>query len=264
MSGKVALITGAAQSQGRHHALSLAARGADIIAVDICRQIDFVPYRMGDEAGLDETVRLVEQLGGRIHAAVCDVRDAHGLRTVVDSAVLEFGGLDVVVANASVCSVQTYDEVTADIWKTTMDINVGGVWNTCAAAIPHLVRRGGGSIVMIGSSGSVVGLPFYLPYTVSKHALVGMCRSLALELSNMNIRVNAILPTGVDTPQGHSSVLPRLLEERPDLAGIFTNSLPVDRIEPADVFGALSYLISDAARYVTGVLLPVDAGSTVR
>jgi SDR family mycofactocin-dependent oxidoreductase len=264
LSGKVALVTGAAQSQGREHAITLAGLGADIIAVDICSQVDFVPYRMGDESGLNETARLVEQQGSRIHTAVCDVRDAQRLRDVVDAGVEAFGGLDIVVANASICSVQKFDDVTAEIWDTTLDINVGGVWNTCTAAIGHLEHRGGGSIVVIGSTGSVVGLPFYLPYVVSKHALVGLCRSLALELSDRNIRVNMVSPTGVDTPQGHSTELPRLLEERPDLASVFVNSLPVQRIDPSDVSGAVNYLVSDAARYVTGIVLPVDAGSTIR
>lgn len=264
LTGKVAFVTGAAQSQGRNHAVRMAAEGAHIIAIDICEQLDFVPYDMGDADGLAETVRLVEAQGSKIHAAQCDVRDLKGLQQAIADGVERFGGLDIVIANASICSVQALEEITPELWNTTLEINITGVWNTCSAAIPHLVARGGGNIVVIGSTGSVVGLPFYLPYITSKHAVVGICRSLALELSDRNIRVNAILPTGVDTPQGHSTVLPTLLEQRPDLAPIFVNSLPVQRIDASDVTNALLFLISDGARYITGVSLPVDAGSTIR
>ncbi|NLU83647.1 mycofactocin-coupled SDR family oxidoreductase [Rhodococcus sp. HNM0569] len=263
-SGKVVFVTGAAQSQGRCHAVRFAEEGADVIAVDICEQIDFVPYPMGDGDGLAETVRQVDAVGGRIHAARCDVRDRDALRAVVDEGVARFGRLDIVSANASICSVQPLEEVTPEIWDTTLDVNLTGVWNTCAVAIPHLVSAGGGSIVITGSTGSVVGLPFYLPYVAAKHALVGVCRSLALELSDRNVRVNLVLPTGVDTPQGHSTVLPSLLDRRPDLGAVFTNSLPVSRIESIDVTHALMFLASDEARYVTGTAFPVDAGATIR
>ncbi|WFR74753.1 mycofactocin-coupled SDR family oxidoreductase [Prescottella defluvii] len=264
MQGKVVLVTGAAQSQGRNHAVAMAAEGADVIAIDVCRQEDFVPYAMGTSEGLAETARMVAATGRRVHIAEVDVRDRSGLQRTVSEGVAKLGRLDVVVANASICTVQPHEEVTEELWQATLDVNLTGVWNTCAASIPHLEAAGGGSIVITGSTASTIGLPFYLPYVASKHALTGLCRSLALELSNRNIRVNMINPTGVDTPQGHSQVLPELLEQRPDLAPIFVNSLPVERIDVSDVTGALMYLTSTDARYVTGISLPVDAGSTIR
>lgn len=264
MRGKVALITGAAQGQGRSHALALAAAGADIIAVDICRQLDLVPYSMGTSEGLAQTGRMISELGRRVHLATVDVRGRPQLERAVTRGVELLGRLDLVVANASICTVQPLEEVSEEIWDTTLGVNLTGVWNTCAAAIPHLESSGKGSITITGSTASSIGLPFYLPYSASKHALTGLCRTLALELSNRNIRVNMINPTGVDTPQGRSEVLPALLEERPDLSPIFHNSLPVERIDASDVTSALMYLASDEARYVTGVCLPVDAGSTIR
>ncbi|WP_430331734.1 mycofactocin-coupled SDR family oxidoreductase [Rhodococcus sp. ACT016] len=264
MQGKVVLVTGAAQSQGRNHAVTMASEGADIIAIDVCRQLDLVPYTMGTSEGLAETARMVEATGRRVHTVEADVRDRSGLQRAVAEGVDRFGRLDIVVANASICTVQPHEEVTEELWQTTLDVNLTGVWNTCAVSIPHLESSGGGSIVVTGSTASTIGLPFYLPYVASKHALTGLCRSLALELANRNIRVNMINPTGVDTPQGHSQVLPALLEQRPDLAPIFVNTLPVERIEVDDVTGALMYLASDDARYVTGITLPVDAGSTIR
>jgi SDR family mycofactocin-dependent oxidoreductase len=251
LAGKVAFVTGAAQSQGRSHAIRLAEEGADVIAIDVCRQLDIVPYPMGTEEGLAETVAEVEKRDRRIHAAVAD-------------GVAELGRLDIVSANASICTVQPTEELTAQVWQTTLDVNLTGVWHTCAAALPHLLAAGGGSIVITGSSASLKGLPFYLPYVAAKHALVGVARSLALEFADRGIRVNTLHPTGVDTPQGHSAVLPRLLEQRPDLGPVFMNTLPVTRIEPVDVSNALIYLASDEARYVTGAAFPVDAGSTIR
>jgi SDR family mycofactocin-dependent oxidoreductase len=264
LAGKVAFVTGAAQSQGRSHAIRLAEEGADVIAIDVCRQLDIVPYPMGTEEGLAETVAEVEKRDRRIHAAVADVRDAAHLAQVVADGVAELGRLDIVSANASICTVQPTEELTAQVWQTTLDVNLTGVWHTCAAALPHLLAAGGGSIVITGSSASLKGLPFYLPYVAAKHALVGVARSLALEFADRGIRVNTLHPTGVDTPQGHSAVLPRLLERRPDLGPVFMNTLPVTRIEPVDVSNALIYLASDEARYVTGAAFPVDAGSTIR
>ncbi|MGW5648665.1 mycofactocin-coupled SDR family oxidoreductase [Saccharopolyspora sp. NPDC003752] len=264
LSGKVAFITGAAQSQGRSHAVRLAEEGADIIAVDICRQLDVVKYPMGTEEGLAETVRLVEKHGRRIHTAVADVRDADQLAAVLDAGVAELGGLDIVAANASICTTQPSEDLTPEIWQTTLDINLTGVWNTCAAAIPHLLASGGGSIVITGSTASLKGLPFFLPYVAAKHAVVGIARSLALEFADRGIRVNTIHPTGVDTPQGHSPVLPTLLEKRPDLGPLFMNTLPVERVQSIDISNALVYLASDEARYVTGANFPVDAGNTIR
>jgi (+)-trans-carveol dehydrogenase len=264
LAGKVALITGAAKSQGRSHAIRLAEEGADIIAVDICRQIGFVPYPMATEDDLAETVSAVEALNRRIVAAVADVRDRDALRSAVDKGAAELGRLDIVAANAAITSVQKYSEVTPEIWNTTLDVNLTGVWNTCSVAIPHLLASGGGSITITSSSAGTRALPFYLPYVAAKHALVGLARTLALELANQNIRVNTIHPTGVDTPQGHSEILPGLLDERPDLRPLFMNTLPVSHIQSVDVSNALLYLSSDEARYMTGTTLMVDAGSTIR
>lgn len=237
---------------------------ARTIAVDICRQIGFVPYPMATEDDLAETVAAVEALNRRIVAAVADVRDQQALQHAVDHGVAELGRLDIVSANAAITSVQKYSDVTDEIWDTTLEINLKGVWKTCFVAIPHLLATGRGSITITSSSAGTRALPFYLPYVAAKHALVGVARTLALELADRNIRVNTIHPTGVDTPQGYSDVLPGLLDERPDLRAPFRNTLPVARIQPVDISHALLYLSSDDARYVTGTTLMVDAGSTIR
>ena len=139
LDGKVAFITGAARGQGRSHAVKLASEGADIIATDSCADTKTALYPMATEEDLAETVRLVEALDRRIVATKADVRDHDHLKEVVAAGVAELGRLDIVSANAGICTLQEWDEVTPEIWQETIDINLTGVWNTCVAAIPHLL-----------------------------------------------------------------------------------------------------------------------------
>lgn len=137
-------------------------------------------------------------------------------------------------------------------------------WNTCAAALPHLVARGGGSLVNISSSAGIKGTPLHVPYTASKHGIVGMTLALANELAAQNIRVNTVHPTGVATGMAPPTMHTLIAEQRPDLVPIFLNALPAPLIEAADVSNAVLYLLSDESRYVTGLELKVDAGVTIR
>ena len=218
VEGKVAFVTGAARGQGRSHAVRLAEEGADIIAVDVPGDYETVGYPMGTQAELDQTAKAVEALDRRIVARAADVRDPAALKSVVDGGVAELGRLDIVCANAGICTVQTWDEVTPQVWQDTLDTNLTGVWNTCVAAIPHLIASGGGSIIATSSTAGIKGLPFLAPYVAAKHGVVGVARSLANELAKHHIRVNTVHPTGVDTPMvaGLGGVNP-LLERDPDL-----------------------------------------------
>ncbi len=265
VDGKVALITGAARGQGRSHAIRLAEEGADVIAVDICADIASVPYALATRADLDETVKAVEALDRRIVATVADVRDAAALTAAVDAGVAELGRLDIVSANAGICTVQRWDEVTREVWQDTLDTNLTGVWNTCVAAVPHLIASGGGSIVITSSTAGIKGLPFLAPYVAAKHGVVGVGRSLANELSAHSIRVNTVHPTGVDTPMvaGLGGLEP-ILGKDPLLGPIFMNTLPVELTDARDVSNAVLWLASDESRYVTGLELTVDAGNTIR
>jgi SDR family mycofactocin-dependent oxidoreductase len=265
VEGKVAFITGAGRGQGRSHAVRLAEEGADIIAVDVLQDYPSVAYPMATEDDLAETVALVEALGRRIVAGRADVRDAGSLKAVLDEGVGRLGRLDVVSANAGICSVQSWDEVTPEIWADTLDTNLTGVWNTLVVAIPHLIEHGGGSMIVTSSTSGIKGIPFLTPYVAAKHGAVGIARSLAHELARHHIRVNTVHPAGVNTPMlmGLGGLAP-LLERDPDLGGIFQNTLPVTMIEARDVSEALLYLASDESRYVTGLELTVDAGQTIR
>jgi SDR family mycofactocin-dependent oxidoreductase len=265
VEGKVAFITGAGRGQGRSHAIRLAEEGADIIAVDICADYESVGYGMSTEADLAQTVKAVEELDRRIVASKADVRDAAALKAAVDKGVAQLGRLDIVCANAGICTVQSWDDVTPAVWQDTLDTNLTGVWNTMVACAPHLIAAGGGSIICTSSTAGIKGLPFLAPYVAAKHGVVGIARTMANELAAHNIRVNTVHPTGVQTPmaEGLGGLNP-LLERDQNLGPIFMNTLPVEFVEARDISNAVLFLASDEARYVTGLEFKVDAGNTIR
>ncbi|TQC42132.1 NAD(P)-dependent oxidoreductase [Rhodococcus sp. WS4] len=275
LDGKVAFITGAAIGQGRSHAVKLAEAGADIIAIDLCDEVPTIEYAQGTADDLAETARLVEAQDRRIFTAHADVRDLATLKTAVDRGVAQLGRLDIVLANAGIASFAPADEITEEMWNDVIDINLTGVFKTVVAALPHLKANGdGGSIVMTSSNAGIKGLGNLAHYTAAKHGVVGLMKTLANELGQYNIRVNTIHPTAVNTNMIQNQKTYSIF--RPDLAkGSITrddveesflglNILPVPWIEPEDISNGILYLVSDAARYVTGIQLPVDAGSITK
>ena len=265
LEGKVAFITGAARGQGRSHAIRLAREGADIIAVDLCGQIDTVPYPMATPADLAETVKEVEALDRRILAREADVRDEAGLRAAFEAGVAELGPVDIVLANAGIAPMSLHE--THGAWQDVIDVNLTGVFNTVETAIPSMIERGaGGAIVLTSSTAGINGIggPTRggLGYTAAKHGVVGLMRSYANNLAPHSIRVNSVHPTGVNTPMVVNEAMQEFLEHDPSLSNAMANALPVPMVEPVDISNAILWLVSDDARYVTGVTLPVDAGFT--
>jgi NAD(P)-dependent dehydrogenase (short-subunit alcohol dehydrogenase family) len=220
---------------------------------------------MGTEQDLAETVKAVEALDRRIVASKADVRDLAALRSALDDGVAQLGRLDVVCANAGICTVQTWDEVTPQVWQDTLDTNLTGVWNTFVATVPHLIAAGGGSIIATSSTAGIKGLPFLAPYVAAKHGVVGISRTMANELAKHKIRVNTVHPTGVDTPMvaGLGGLDP-IINKEPELGPIFMNTYPVEMVDARDISNAVLWLASDESRYVTGLELTVDAGNTIR
>jgi SDR family mycofactocin-dependent oxidoreductase len=274
VAGKVAFITGAARGQGRSHAIRLAQEGADIIAVDLCGQVDSVPYPMSTPADLAETVREVEALDRRIVATQADVRDFGAVKAAVDDGVAELGHLDIVSANAGIFSFGTLDGLSETAWRDMIDTNLTGVWHAAKAAIPHLRAAGGGSIILTSSALGLAGMPNVGHYVSAKHAVVGLMRTLALELAPDMIRVNSLHPTTVNTDMIQNAATYELfasdLPEAERTAAVVSdrfqagNALPVPWVEPVDISNAVLWLASDEARYVTGVTLPIDAGSLIK
>ena len=275
LEGKVAFITGAARGQGRSHAVRLAQEGADIIAVDICENIDTVTpfYPLATEEELAETAAQVEALDRRIVARRADVRDLDQLHAVFDEGVAELGRVDIVVANAGIATYGLSWELTSEQWKDMIDVNLTGVFHTAKVAIPALIEAGnGGSIVFTSSIGGLKGIQHVAHYVAAKHGIVGLMRTMANELGQYKIRVNTVHPTNVDTimiqnPGTYSMFAPGDPEPTQDkaMAGFMSlNTLPVPWIDPVDISNAVLYLSSDEGRCVTGVTLPVDAGAYVK
>lgn len=272
LSGKVALVTGAARGQGQSHAVRMAAEGADIIAIDLCANIDTVPYPLASEVDLEATAKLVRDHGRRVVTRIADVRDYEALELAINEGVRELGGLDVVVANAGVQSFATAKDLPLAEWRDVVDVNLTGSYYTARAAIPHLLERAsGGSIILISSAlalRAMLNLPHYI---ASKAGVIGLMRALALELGPQSIRVNSIHPSVVDTEMVQNNVTYALF--RPDLAdptrddlaipSAMLHLMPTPWVDREDVTNAVVFLASDEARFVTGQELKVDGGSTL-
>ena len=271
--GKVAFITGAARGQGRSHAVRFAEEGADIIAVDLCGQIDTVAYPMTSREDLDETVNLVEKTGRRIVAEQGDVRDFERLKAVLAEGVAELGRVDFVLANAGI--LPGFGEQRNDIaaFVDSVDVLLNGVYYTIEAALPALLEHGEGGAIVITSS--TAGLNSLCPtfsvrshgmagYHAAKHGVVGLMRYYATTLAEKNVRVNTVHPTGVATPMILNEPFAQLMAEHPEGTSGLQAPLPVELVEPADISEAMVYLCGRSGRYVTGITLPVDGGITVK
>jgi SDR family mycofactocin-dependent oxidoreductase len=270
LDGKVALITGAARGQGRSHAIRLAQEGADIIAVDALEDVATVDYPMSTKADMDETVKEIESLDRRIHAAKADVRDFTAMQAAYRAGVEELGPVDIVLGNAGICQLGSAEPDPVQAFNDVISVNLVGVWNSVYVAAQDMVDRGeGGAIVLTSSTQGLSGRGAdgsagALGYAAAKHGVVGLMRSFANWLSPHGIRVNTVHPTGVATPMVENDVVGRYLEENPQAGQMAANLMPVGLVDPVDISNAILYLVSEDGRYVTGVTLPVDAGFNVR
>lgn len=270
--GKVALVTGAARGIGRAQAVRFAEEGANVIALDLCGTVESVVTEPASEDDLAVTADLVRACGAEVWTAVVDVRDREEMAATVDVAVGESGGLDIVCATAGITSSGSAVEMSEDQWRTMLDVNLTGVWITCAVTAEHLISRGGGAMILTSSIAGLKGLVGVAHYTAAKHGVVGLMRSLAKELAPHGVRVNTVHPTNVDTLMiQNRHVREKFCPGAPDpnreefaKAARTMNLLDVPWIQPVDVANAALFLASDEARYITAVALPVDAGSTQR
>jgi SDR family mycofactocin-dependent oxidoreductase len=273
VEGKVALVTGAARGQGRAHALRLAEEGADIIALDVCQDLPDVPYALGTPDDLTETKKLVEGVGRRCVEVIGDVRNFSSMKQLVDEGVRELGRLDIACANAGVTNYSASYEMTEDAWDAVVDINLKGVWHTTKVAVPHMISQAqGGSIIMTGSVAAYHGARNSCHYGATKHGLLGLMRSLSVELGQHSIRVNSVHPTTVRTPMAYNQLTYDLFAPELESPGVEVfeermlqlHSLPVPAIDAVDMSNAVLFLASDEARYITGEDIKVDCGATAK
>src|ERR1700728_4349453 len=272
LEGKVAFITGAGRGQGRAHAVRLAREGADILAVDICADVSAMDYPHATRADLDETAKLVEAEGRKIVALTGDVRDLAGLQKVFDEGMASLGRVDIVIANAGIVRLTGGGDDDAT-WRTIVDANLTGAWNTVSVSLATLRAQGaGGNIVITSSSAGLRATAGFgvgaLAYTATKTGLVGLMKQLAASLAPESIRVNSIHPTGVKSGMTMNEAMNQLVAQAK--AGETTsisamqNAMPIEILEPEDIADAVAFLVSDQAKWITGVALPVDAGFCVR
>ncbi|MBM7459889.1 mycofactocin-coupled SDR family oxidoreductase [Rhodococcus coprophilus] len=263
--GKVVFITGIARGQGRNHALRFAREGAAIIGIDVAKPVsEYITYEQATEEDFRETVRLVEEAGGKIVARIADVRDSAALRAAVDEGVAQFGRLDVVVANAGICSWSRFWEMPDEQFEELVDINLTGVFKTLKAAAPAMIEAGnGGSIIVVSSVAGLKAMPGQAHYGAAKFGLVGITQAAAKELGEFNIRVNSIHPYGVKTPmgtdQGSLKMFERFPAWLPNFAPILTEKPIAD---PDDTSDAVLFLASDRAKTITGSQMALDQGNS--
>jgi SDR family mycofactocin-dependent oxidoreductase len=268
LSGKVALVTGAARAQGRAHAVTMARNGADIVMMDIGHDVDGVQYRLGTKAELEETAKAVEALDRRVVWDLADVRSQEEIDAVVAAGIAAFGHIDIAIANAAVFDDGPAWELTEQQWSNVMDTNLGGVWRTAKAVIPAMIEAGGGSIVMISSTNGLEPAVGHSHYAASKHGVIGLMRTIALEGAPLGIRCNAICPgfvkSGMTTFQGQLDKYaghPGGTEADLEHAGrSYHPTRDLTYLDPQRIADAALWLVSDGAAAVTGVALPVEAG----
>ncbi|GAC1402138.1 MAG: mycofactocin-coupled SDR family oxidoreductase [Mycobacterium sp.] len=271
LDGRVVFITGAARGQGRSHAVMCAEEGANIVGVDICEDLDVVPYKLGTAEDLEETARLVEKTGQEMLFQKADVRDKAALQAAFDAGVKQFGKIDTVIANAGVILTNPDERDASEALRIGLDIMQTGVWNAFQVAIPHLKERGeGGNLIATSSMAALLdmtdGRGGSDAYLMAKLAITGLVRAYANLLAPDRIRVNAVAPTNCATPMiTENPALFKVIEQMPHLANAMQTALPdLPLIEPRDVSNAILFLISEAGRSFTGSVLKVDAGMDVR
>ncbi len=269
LEGTVAFISGGARGQGRSHAVLMAEEGADIITLDLCRQVESVEYPMATPEDLEETIRLVEKTGRRIVARQADVRDFDAVAEVLAEGVTELGRVDFVLANAGIMPTLGDRGEQRPAFYDAVDVMLTGVFHTCEAAIPTLIEQDqGGAIVITSSTAGLKGLarnrqlagPGYLGYTAAKHGVVGLMRAYANSLARHRIRCNTVHPTGVNSPMVVNDAWNRFVEDNRGGASGLMNPLPVELLDVSDISKAIIFLCSADGQYITGVTLPVDAG----
>lgn len=268
LDGRVALITGGARGQGRSHALTFAREGANIVVCDIAAEIGTVPYGLAKQEQLTETVELVEELDQRCVALQADVRDTAQVQRVVDSAMSEFGRIDILIANHGILSLTPVAEMSDEQWSDVIDTDLTGVFKSMRAVIPHMVSQGWGRIISTSSMAGRTGLPTVAHYCAAKWGVIGLTKSVAREVAEHGVTVNCVCPTNVDSDMIHNQAFYQLFapgvenptkeQAAPGFQSL--NAIPVPWIQPEDISEAMLFLASQEARYITGEALHVSAG----
>jgi SDR family mycofactocin-dependent oxidoreductase len=271
LTGRVALVTGAARGQGRSHAVALAQAGADVVGLDACKDVDSVPYPLAKPDDLDETGKLVQAEGRQFLGRECDVRSSQSLDEAIQVGLERFGRIDILVANAGIWGLGVLWELTDAQWQDMIDVNLTGVWRTLKAVLPTMIEAHRGSVILTASVNGLEGGPGYAHYVAAKHGVVGLMRNAALELGPFGVRCNAVCPGFIDTAmndwQGAYDMMAGAPGGTPEdrRVGAYNWSALAGQgmLPTAAISDAVVWLASDAAARITGVTLPVDSGHMV-
>jgi SDR family mycofactocin-dependent oxidoreductase len=261
LEGRVAFITGGARGQGRAHAIALAAEGANVVIADAPQPMNLT-YPLGTEDDLRRTAKDVEELGGVCIPIAMDVRDRNAVDAAVEETLNRLGSLDILVANAGIVSTGPLEDVTDEMWRQLVDTNLTGAFHTLRAAIPVMRRQRFGRIVVTSSMGGRMGIPDLAAYNATKWGVIGLAKSVALEVAKEGITVNVICPTTVQTPmvqpEGADGVPDELVRRM-----MKANPIPQPWIAAEDVSRGLLYLVTDPG-VVTGSVLEIGLGGSAR
>ena len=247
--GKTVVVTGGGRGLGRAYCESLAEQGANVVAADI--------------RDTGNTIEAVKSAGGHAIGVHLDVTDPISCNDMANAAIEAYGRIDSLVNNAALygdISGGRFDQISDSQWDNVMNVNIKGIWNCCRACVPSIRESGGGTIINISSLAATYGMPYALDYAMSKAAVIGMTRSLARELGRDWIRVNAVAPTAVLT-EGTEEYMGEKMEKA--LAVIASNQALSANLEPKDMVGTISFLVSDASKFITGQTIMVDGGTTL-
>ncbi|HVB61336.1 MAG TPA: mycofactocin-coupled SDR family oxidoreductase [Ktedonobacteraceae bacterium] len=271
---RVVFITGAARGMGRAHALAFAREGAKLVLCDACRQYETVPYALARPEELAALASEIENMGRPVIAGVVDVTDLAGMQALLDRSQRVLGPVDIVVANAGLYSFAPSWELTEAQWDETVNVDLKGVWITCKVAIPQMLPRRQGKIICIASTAAMKGMYNLAHYVAAKHGVLGLMKTLAIELAPHNINVNAVCPTSVATNMCRNQALYDAFAGGPGPDATEAHMLEImnqmnlftdrDLLPPEAVSAAVLWLASDEARHMTGCALPVDAGYLTR
>jgi NAD(P)-dependent dehydrogenase (short-subunit alcohol dehydrogenase family) len=265
LEGKVAIITGGARGNGLAIARCLAEEGVDIVIADICENMNTIPYDMSTEETMNAAVASIKEMGRKAIGIKCDVRKAADVEAMVEKAIGTFGKIDILVNNAGNSSMVAIAEMDEETWDEIIDTQLKGTFLCCRYVLPHMIEKHSGNIVSISSVGGQRGFGMGGHYCAAKHGIIGLNKSIAMEVADHNIRSNVVCPGTVWTPMMQGIAAYFGMEGDEGKEQFFAGHMIKDpEVSPEDIGRAVRWLVSDEARCITGNMITVDGGWTAK
>lgn len=265
LEGKVAIVTGGARGNGLAIARCLAEEGADIAIADICENMNTIPYDMSTVATMNQAVESIQAMGRKAIGIKCDVRKAADVEAMVAKVVETFGKVDILVNNAGNSSMVAIAEMDEETWDAIIDTQLKGTYLCCRFVLPLMIEQHSGNIVQISSVGGQRGFGMGGHYCAAKHGIIGLNKSIAMEVADHNIRSNVVCPGTVWTPMMQGIAAFFGMEGDDAKEQFFAGHMIKDpEVSPEDIGRAVRWLVTDEARCITGNMITVDGGWTAK